>query len=873
MAEVTPMLRQYFDIKKDYEDYILFYRLGDFYEMFYDDAITASKVLDITLTKRNAGSGKTAPLAGVPYHSCEQYLKKLVDSGYKVAICEQVEDPKAAKGLVKREVVKLITPGTISDIDMLKEDANNYLMAISQDENNYVMCFGDLSTGMLKYRVYDLYEEQRLIDSVYILRPSEIIIREDLKILDKLRGFIKTADLNTTITTQVRKSISLSFGLESIKSFFGVATLEGFGIDETSRATIDAISRLIDYLKLTQKTALPHMNKIVFDSDKDYMVLDGFTMKNLELVESMRAKSKKGSLLYVLDKTMTAAGKRKLRSYIESPLLDKGKIEERLDRVEFLIDEIFIRSRLTELLDEVYDLERLVTKIVLKTINPRDIVALKNSFSVFPDIKKLFDDAGDTYQSLFFDFNDLSSLKDYLEAAIIDDPPFATRQGNFIKGGFSSELDELRMLTENSQGALESLLEEEREKTGIKNLKVGFNKVFGYYIEVTNANKSLAPDYYVRKQTLSNCERYIFSELKELEDKILSAKEKINILEYKLFMDIVDKLNDSVEEILKSAEVLAKVDVYQSFASVSDKYSYVRPVVTTGDVINLKDARHPVVESMLSYNEFVPNDSYLDNSSSVVNIITGPNMAGKSTYLRQVALISLMMQIGCFVPCSSAEICISDRIFTRVGASDDLYRAQSTFMVEMLELANILNHATSKSLVILDEIGRGTSTFDGLSLAWALVEYISSKLKCKTLFATHYHELTELENTLDTVVNYRITISEKGDDIVFLRKLVRGAANKSFGIEVAKLAGVPNEVLVRARKVLKELEKNDIARPVRVSDEPINTAVEEDEMVEYREKSIRLDKLSDYVDTISLDNTSPISALLHLEQIVKMLRS
>ncbi len=875
MSETTPMLRQYFEIKENYQDYILFYRLGDFYEMFYDDAIIASKVLDITLTKRNAGGGKKAPLCGVPYHSADQYMAKLIEKGYKVAVCEQVEDPATAKGIVKREVVRMLTPGTVSDPHMLNEGTNNFLMSIGEDQNNYVIAYADISTGLLKYRVFDVYDDENLLSAIYIIRPSEIIIKENFKMLDKLDSFIKASNFNITITKQLRNSNSVSFQLETIKSFFAISTLGGFGIDEESRASVDAIARLIEYLKVTQKTGLAHIKKIVFDSDDDFMHIDAFTMRNLELTENMSRGSVKGSLLNVLDRTKTALGKRKLKSYILSPLLNKAKINNRLDRTEFLLDELFIRSRLTQLLDEVYDIERITTKLVLKTINPRDIIALKNSFMVLPDIKQLFAENDNPFADLFANFNDLKDICNYLEIAVKDDPPISVRMGKFIKDGFSQDLDRLRSISDNSEALLDNLLEREREKTGIKNLKLGFNKVFGYYLEVTNAQKDNVPDEYIRKQTLRNCERYIHPELKKLEDEILSAKEKINMLEYQLYLQIVQRLNDNLDDILKSAEVIAELDVMQSFAATSDKYSYIRPTISEDNSIKLSGSRHPVVESMLGYNEFVPNDVYLDSDSSIVNIITGPNMAGKSTYLRQTAVIALMMQIGCFVPCDKAEISISDRIFTRVGASDDLYRAQSTFMVEMLELANILNHATDKSLVILDEIGRGTSTFDGLSLAWALTEHIATKIKAKTLFATHYHELTELENTLSSVVNYRITASEKDDDIVFLRKLVRGAASKSFGIEVAKLAGVPNDVLIRARVILKELEENDIAKPVTITGQSYNeveSSVSNQVDEELVRKSQMYEAVNSYLSDISLNNTSPINALVHLEKLKNMMK-
>ncbi len=868
MAEMTPMLRQYFEIKNEHKDYILFYRLGDFYEMFYDDAIIASEELDITLTKRNAGNGEKAPLCGVPYHSVDQYIAKLIDKRYKVAICEQVEDPSTAKGIVKREVVKLLTPGTISDPSMLNEDTNNYLMVIGVDKNFYAISYADVSTGLLKYRKYKIGDEESFFSAIYIIRPSEIVVKDNFILKERLENFIKATNFNIVITKEQRDTSSLDFQLESLKSFFKVNSLEGFGITNTDIACIDVLARLVDYLKLTQKTTLNHIRSIIYDASDKYMMIDAFTLKNLELIENMRSGDKKGSLLYVLDKTKTALGKRKLKSYIENPLLDKSEIELRLDRTEYLLKEFFVRTMLIDYLNEIYDIERLTTKLVLKTINPRDLIALKNSFKVFPDIAKLLKNT-DEYRELFVKFNELIEITNLIENAINDDPPVSTRMGKFINSGYSKELDELRQVSENSEKILADLLETEREKTGIKSMKLGVNKVFGYYIEVTKTHKDKVPDYYIAKQTLVNADRYVVPELKILEEKILTAKEKINILEYNIYMDIVDMLLKQLDDMLFSANIIAEIDVYQSFASVSEKYSYVRPNITNDDSIKLVNSRHPVVESMLSYNEFVGNDASLNCEDSVISIITGPNMAGKSTYLRQVAIISLMMQIGCFVPCDSADISIVDRIFTRVGASDDLYRAKSTFMIEMLELANILNHATDKSLVILDEIGRGTSTFDGLSIAWALTEYIAMKIKCKTLFATHYHELTELENTLKGVVNYRITASEKNDDIVFLRKLVRGAASKSFGIAVAKLAGVPEDVIKRAKLVLKELEKNDIARPViSVNEEFLSNdnTLENDKTIE------KYEELESYLLGISLENTSPINALMHLDKLIKILK-
>ncbi len=814
MAELTPMMQQYMETKKEYKDCILFYRLGDFYEMFFDDAITASRELEITLTGKNCGLEERAPMCGVPYHAVDSYLSRLVEKGYKVAICEQVEDPKQAKGIVKREVIRIVTPGTNIDSLTMDETKNNYIMSIVYDAGRYGVSIADVSTG--DYFVTEMDSENKLFDEIYKFSPSEIVCNEALYV-----SGIRLEDLKNRMHVAVSSLDAWYFDEELCKKalteHFQVASLESLGVADYDCGVI-AAGALLQYLIETQKTSLAHLTHLTRYSTGKYMVLDSSTRRNLELCETLREKQKRGSLLWVLDKTKTAMGARLLRKYVEQPLIDKEEITRRLDAVEELQKEAISREEIREYLSSVYDLERLVGKISYQSANPRDLTAFKASLSMLPHIRTILGDMkSPLLQKLYEDIDPLEDLCDLVERAIIEDPPLAMKEGGIIRDGYHEDVDRLRKAKTDGKTWLAELEEKEREKTGIKNLRIKYNKVFGYYLEVTNSFKNMVPDYYTRKQTLTNAERYIIPELKELEDMILGAEDKLYALEYELYCDVRNRIAGEIVRIQTTAKAVAAVDVFASLALVAERNHYVRPKINEKGTIDIKDGRHPVVEKMIPNHMFIANDTYLDDKKNRVSIITGPNMAGKSTYMRQTALIVLMAQIGSFVPASQANIGLVDRIFTRVGASDDLASGQSTFMVEMTEVANILRNATSKSLLILDEIGRGTSTFDGLSIAWAVVEHISNArlLGAKTLFATHYHELTELEGKIDSVNNYCIAVKEKGDDIVFLRKIVKGGADRSYGIQVAKLAGVPDTVINRAKEIAEELSDADITTRVR----------------------------------------------------------
>lgn len=815
MSKLTPMMKQYMEIKDQYQDYILFFRLGDFYEMFFDDAVKASKALEITLTSRNSGSGKKAPLCGVPYHSADTYLAKLVEKGFKVAICEQVEDPALAKGIVKREVVRVVTPGTVIDPNMLDEKKNNYIMTIAPCEDGWGIAYVDIMVGDLKATQLELTNvDETIIDEIIKLAPSEIIIDEShdfpedfYTLLDKL-GHI-------SLTKHYAKAFKSPNAESIIKRIYNVYSMDSIGMGE-SEAAVVAAGALLDYIEETQKVALLHFDKIEYFPRDRFMILDKFTRKNLELTETIRSKSKKGSLLWVLDKTSTAMGGRALKQYIEEPLLQLTAIEARHDAVETLYDNQLEREEIKEYLKQIYDLERLSAKLVYGTVNARDLFALKVSLGMLPHIISLVEPLPiGEIKAILEALDPLEDIYALIDRAIVDEPPLTLKDGGMIRSSYDEELAEFHLAISEGKNWIIDLEQKEREKTGIKNLKVRFNKVFGYFIEVTKSNLSLVPETYIRKQTLANAERYITPELKDIESKVLGAEEKISKLEYELFCEIKETVLQAVNRIRKSGKAIAKLDVLVSFAEVSYKYGYNRPRMTNTKDVQIQNGRHPVVERISNDELFVPNDTLLDNDDNLFYIITGPNMAGKSTYLRQVALIVLMAQIGCFVPADESVIGIVDRIFTRVGASDDLFHGQSTFMVEMIELANILNNASDNSLIILDEIGRGTSTYDGLSIAWAVVEYLADNqcIGAKTMFATHYHELTELEGKHKGVKNYCISVKEVGDDIVFLRKIVRGGANQSFGIQVAKLAGIPNMVIHRAKEILLELEEHDINNP------------------------------------------------------------
>lgn len=813
MTEYTPMMQHYLKTHEEYKDCILFYRLGDFYEMFFDDAKVVSKELELTLTGKSCGAEERAPMCGIPYHAAETYLTRLVKKGYKVAICEQVEDPKLAKGMVKREVTRVVTPGTTLNAQALDETKNNYIMCIAYIGDHYGISSADITTG--DYYVTEVDSERKLLDEVNKYQPTEIICNEAFYI-----SGIDIDDMKNRMGIVVYSLDAWYFSDETaqmtLKDHFKVRDLEGLGLADYDSGVI-AAGALLKYLYETQKTTLSNLVAIHPYTTGKFMIIDSSTRRNLELVETLREKQKRGSLLWVLDKTKTAMGARTLRSFVEQPLIERTEIEERYDAIDEFNTNAITREEIREYLNPVYDLERLITRVTYQTANPRDLIAFRNSIHMLPPIKTLMSDFhSPLLKRLYEQLDTLDELYELIERSIAEEPPLTLHDGGILKEGYNEEVDRLRKAKTDGKSWLADLEAKEREKTGIKNLKIKYNKVFGYYLEVTNSFKDLVPDYFTRKQTLANAERFITPELKELEDVILGAEDKLIVLEYELFREVRQKVADEVVRIQKTAKAVAQIDVFASLATVAEQNNYCRPKLNEKGLIDIKDGRHPVVERMIQNEMFVANDTYLDNGSNRVSIITGPNMAGKSTYMRQSALIVLMAQIGSFVPAKSAKIGIVDRIFTRVGASDDLASGQSTFMVEMSEVANILRNATSNSLLILDEIGRGTSTFDGLSIAWAVVEHISNPrlLGAKTLFATHYHELTELEGKLNSVNNYCIAVKEKGDDIVFLRKIVKGGADKSYGIQVAKLAGVPDNVIERAKEIVEELSNNDITEIV-----------------------------------------------------------
>ena len=813
MAELTPMMQKYMETKEQYKDCILFYRLGDFYEMFFDDALVASKELEITLTGKSCGLEERAPMCGIPYHAVEGYLSKLVSRGYKVAICEQVEDPKLAKGLVKREVIRVVTPGTNLNVQSLEAGKNNYLLSIAYTSDGIGISAADVTTG--DYYVTEVEDLKKLNDELMKYEPSEIICNEAFLV----SGF-DVNDLKSRLHISVNALESHMFDDDGCRRIlmkhFRVNTLIGLGVEEFPTGLL-AAGALLQYLYDTQKTDLEHFTHIYPYLTSKYMLLDSSTRRNLELTETLREKQKRGSLLWVLDKTKTAMGARLLRNYIEQPLIEKDEMEKRLDAIQELNQDSISRDEIREYLNPIYDLERLLSKVTYKTANPRDLIAFRNSLEMLPPIKTVLSAfEKEELTEIREQIDGLEDIYQLIDEAIIEEPPISIREGGMIKDGFDETIDRLRSAKHDGKQWLAQLEEEDRERTGIKNLKIKYNKVFGYYFEVTNSYKDLVPEDYIRKQTLANAERYTTPRLKELEDTILNAEDKLQTLEYDVFCRIRDTIAQELVRIQNTAKAIAKLDVYASLSLVSERNHYVRPKLNEKGVIDIKDGRHPVVEQMITNDMFIANDTYLDNGSHCISVITGPNMAGKSTYMRQTALIVLMAQIGCFVPARTANIGIVDRIFTRVGASDDLASGQSTFMVEMNEVANILRNATSKSLLILDEIGRGTSTFDGLSIAWAVIEHISNRklLGAKTLFATHYHELTELEGKMNNVNNYCIAVKECGDDIVFLRKIVKGGADKSYGIQVAKLAGVPDMVIDRAKEIVEQLSDNDITEKV-----------------------------------------------------------
>ncbi len=864
MAGLTPMMKQYTEIKDQYKDCILFFRLGDFYEMFFEDAKLASKELEITLTGRDCGQEERAPMCGVPFHSADSYIARLVNKGYKVAICEQVEDVSEAKGIVRRDVVRIITPGTVTDASLLEDKKNNFLACVYKDEQGVGLSIADVTTGELYTTQFiDADVEVKLINELARYFPTEIIANKAFINNSQVVQLIKDR-FNCYIEYFYDWSFELETATQKTMRQLGVLSLNGTGLNDNPYAT-QSVGALLEYLDETQKISLSHINKVNYYSSSQFMDLDISTRRNLELTETMREKARKGSLLWVLDKTQTAMGGRLLRKWIEQPLINCTQINKRLYAVNELFGNSMLRQELCDALKNVYDIERLMGKVIYGSANSRDLVALKKSIGFLPEIKILLA-ACDT-SLLKQQYSDLDSLEDIyrlIESAIMDDPPFSIREGGIIKDGYHDQVDELRRASVEGKQWLAQLEQEEREQTGIKKLKIGYNRVFGYFIEVTKSNIESVPERYIRKQTLANSERYITPALKEIEDAVLGAEEKVVQLEYHIFCDVREKISQEIDRIQKSAKVVSKVDVLCSLAEIALKNNYAMPEVDMSDKILIKDGRHPVVEKMLDHQMFVPNETLLDNIDNRLSIITGPNMAGKSTYMRQVALIVLMAQIGSFVPATSAKIGIADKIFTRVGASDDLASGQSTFMVEMSEVANILNNATKKSLLILDEIGRGTSTYDGLSIAWAVIEYVSDikKIGAKTLFATHYHELTELEDKLEGIKNYCIAVKKRGDNITFLRKIIRGGADDSYGIEVAKLAGVPNKVIKRAKEILETLEKADINKGslVEIKSKPIKKEVEvsEDQIGLF---SIGNNEIVEQLKKIDVTTLTPIEAM------------
>ncbi|HEY9058951.1 MAG TPA: DNA mismatch repair protein MutS [Pseudobacteroides sp.] len=871
MATLTPMMQQYIDIKERYDDCILFFRLGDFYEMFFKDAQTASRELEITLTGRDCGQEEKAPMCGVPFHSAEGYIARLVNKGYKVAICEQVEDPAVAKGIVKRDVVRVVTPGTVIDSSMLDERKNNYLLSIYKSKDYFGIAAVDITTGEFSATSVSWGNTiQKMMDEIAKYSPSEIIANRELCENKTIMSVIKNR-FNSFVTCLGDES----FSREKAEDKFCDKLGEKCAGDSFNLPLI-ASGALLQYIEQTQKVSLHHIQDINLYRIEEFMVLDMSTRRNLELSETMREKSKKGTLLWALDKTMTSMGGRTIRRWVEQPLLNTSDINERLFAVSELKEKFMFRVEIRELLKRVYDIERLMGKVILGNVNCRDLVSLKNSMGQIPYIKELLKDfSASLIERKNNEIDLLQDVYELIENAIADEPPVSVKEGGIIKTGYNEEVDKYRNATTEGKTWIAALETSEREKTGIKNLKVGFNKVFGYFIEVTKSYFSLVPESYIRKQTLANCERYITPVLKEIEDTILGAEEKVVDLEYKLFLEVKDKIAGEIERIKRTANAIAEIDVLCSFAEVADRESYCFPVVDNGEKIEIVDGRHPVVEKMLEQGYFVPNDVNLDMSENRLAIITGPNMAGKSTYMRQTALIVLMAQIGSFVPAKSAKVGVVDRIFTRVGASDDLSAGQSTFMVEMSEMANILINATNKSLLILDEIGRGTSTFDGLSIAWAVIEYIcdKNKLGSRTLFATHYHELTELEGKIGGIKNYCISVMEKGEDIVFLRKIIRGGADDSYGIQVARLAGLPQAVLSRAKEILKELEDADINKKemrIRKKNLPIDGQMN---LFSVKPENKGFQEVIEELKTVDVSALTPLDALNVIYKLQQKLRN
>lgn len=864
------MMKQYFEIKEHNKDSILFFRLGDFYEMFFDDAILASRELELTLTGRDCGQEERAPMCGVPFHSCEGYISKLVQKGYKVAICEQTEDPALAKGLVRRDVIRVITPGTVVESTMLDESRNNYICCAYQDDKSVGLCFCDVSTGQLSATVIEGKDRlSSLEDQLVSYNPHEILLGGFTSKDKELFKFISDR-LICSVEELTSDEFSYLSCLDALQKQFDPAVVAKL---RDNTYVVSSIGALLGYLSRTQMTGLERIADINIYEKSQLMKLDFNTRRNLELTETMLTKEKRGSLLWVLDNTATAMGKRMLRSWIENPLMNIGIITKRQGAVAELVDNTVLRLEIMAVLSGILDIKRIMTKIVYGSANARELRSLCSATANLPELKSILSNTTSSYlRELYNSIDTLEDINELINNAIVDDPPFSVREGGMIRKGYNSELDEISAYMNDSTSLLTRIEAEQRELTGIPKLRIGYNRVFGYYIEVTNSYKELVPETYIRKQTLSNCERYITGELKELEGKILGAKDKTTALEYELFCRVRDNISDNLARIEKTADALSQLDVLCSLGNVAADNRYIRPDVDLSSVIALKGSRHPVVESLLDSSLFVKNDVYLDNDDNRVAIITGPNMAGKSTYMRQTALIVIMAQIGSFVPCDSARIGLVDAVYTRVGASDDLASGQSTFMVEMNEVANIVRSASSKSLLVLDEIGRGTSTYDGMSIARAVLEFVADKkhLGAKALFATHYHELTVLEELLDGVKNYNIAVKKRGDEITFLRKIIPGGADDSYGIEVAKLAGVPDAIIKRAKEILKELaEQGAVSSPDTASmikNEVTLFQSDELSLIPSRESEIikRLER-------VDIDTLTPIEAINLVYELKKLM--
>ncbi|WP_163192674.1 DNA mismatch repair protein MutS [Clostridium thermarum] len=876
---LTPMMQQYLQIKEKNKDCILFFRLGDFYEMFFEDAQIASRELELVLTGRDCGLEERAPMCGIPYHAANNYISRLVAKGYKIAICEQLEDPALAKGIVKRDITKIITPGTFTDSAFLEHNKNNYILSIFLDQITDIcgLCFSDLSTGEFYATSFNM-DYSLIIDEIYKFSPREMLVDTTLDlsplndIINKLDITVTTKDSNY-FTDGAYKNLSHQFPALDINNY--------------DKATVYSANSLLNYIFETQKISLSNINTIDYYEVLDYMNMDINSRRNLELTENIRDKSKKDSLLWILDKTNTAMGSRMLRKWIEQPLINEEAINQRLDAVETIKEDYNMLSELKDKLKNVYDMERICGKVSSQSVNAKEMLSLKHSIKNIPEIKQMLAVITNPLLNLMEkNMDTLEDIYELLDRAIADNPPLTIKEGNIIKEGYDSEIDTLRKAKAHGKEWIAALENQEREVTGIKSLKVGYNKVFGYYIEISKANYASIPDgRYIRKQTLSNAERFVTQELKEMEEKILGAEEKLYTLEYSVFINIRNIVEQNIDRLKKTARLISQLDCLVSLAEVALQNNYNKPIIKKDGCIRIVEGRHPVIEKVIKEGTFISNDSYLDNEDNQMLLITGPNMAGKSTYMRQIALITLMAQIGSFVPAKSAEVSICDRIFTRIGASDDLSSGKSTFMVEMSEVANILAHATKDSLVLLDEVGRGTSTYDGLSIAWSVIEYICNKLRSKTLFATHYHELTHLEDKIKGVKNYCVSVKEIGNEIVFLRKIIPGGADQSYGIEVAKLAGLPEMVIQRSKEILADLESKNKVETAHIKEAAVTMSSDVHSKPEIPQKvpkkesqqlnfmDLQKDIFIEEISSIDILNITPMEAFNKLYEIVKKSKS